>query len=428
MKTAHLGSVIAGLAVVATAHAQSIDTSGYLRTSWAARQAAHTGPLAQANALVPGFVATEPSAATVQAELRANAKWGGVGVNTTITLQGQRPEGGSGGTQAWVNEAVVNGTLGSGAAPGLQWSAGKKVVSWDVCHAFRPNDVVQQEARRTLTPATLEGRPLLMLEHFTASTAYSVVWVNPTQARAATGVNEPALAARVYHRAGAVDWHGFARHGVRTGTSLGAAASWVASDALELHASVRRFQRNDGLAWSSAAAESGGALLPKNPWGASMGGSGSQALVGGTWTAENQLSLLAEAWYDGTALPKAAWQQWATRNQALGALAGRGAPATAMAGNLAWQSGAFNASGATASLHRQNLYARLSWTHEAWQPALDVLYHPADGGRMVTASLVWQGDRVKLEGGLRVNAGPTRAVVRQLPVQQQGYVMGTWAF
>ncbi len=423
MTPAQLGAALAGLALAATVQAQSIDASGHLRASWAWRQAANTGPLAQANALLPGIAPAEASAATVQAELRASTKVGGVGLNTTFTLQGQRPEGGPGQTQAWVNEAVA-----SGAAAGLNWSAGKKVVSWDVGYAFRPNDVVQQEARRTLAPATLEGRPLLMLEHFTATTAYSLVWVNPTKPRATTGANEPALAARVYLQAGEVDWHGFARHGARTGNSLGAAASWVASDALELHASVRHFQRSDRLAWSSAAAASSGALLPVNPWGQYTSGSGHQVLVGGTWTAENQLSLLAEAWYDGTALPKASWQQWASRNQALGALAGQGAPANAVAGNLAWQGSAFSASGASASLHRQNLYARLSWTHDAWQPALDVLWHPADGGRMVTASLVWQGDRVKVEGGVRVNAGPADAVVKQLPVQKQGYLMGTWAF
>ena len=423
MKPAHLGVVLAGLTVAATVQAQTVDTSGHLRATWAARQAADSGPLAQANVLVPGMAPPEASAATVQAELRASTKVGGVGLNTTFTLQGQRPEGGPGKTQAWVNEAVASGTSST-----LQWSAGKKVVSWDVGYAFRPNDVVQQEARRTLAPATLEGRPLLMLEHFTATTAYSLVWVNPTKPRTATGASEPALAARVYLQAGEVDWHGFARHGSHTSTSLGAAASWVASDALEIHASVRHFQRSDGLAWSSAAGASSGALLPVNPWGQHTSGSGHQVLVGGTWTAENQLSLLAEAWYDGTALPKAAWQQWASRNQALGALAGQGAPANAVAGNLAWQGSAFSASGASASLHRQNFYARLSWTHDAWQPALDVLYHPADGGRMVTASLVWQGDRVKVEGGLRVNAGPAAAVVRQLPVQKQGYLMGTWAF
>jgi hypothetical protein len=41
---------------------------------------------------------------------------------------------------------------------------------------------------------------------------------------------------------------------------------------------------------------------------------------------------------------------------------------------------------------------------------------------------VWQGDRVKLEGGLRVNGGPTTAVLRQLPVQRQGYAMASWTF
>ena len=423
MTPAQFGAALAGLALPATVQAQSIDASGHLRASWAGRQTANTGPLAQANALLPGIAPAEASAATVQAEVRARTKVGGVALNTIVTLQGQRPEGGPGQTQAWVNEAVA-----SGAGAGLNWSAGKKVVSWDVGYAFRPNDVVQQEARRTLAPATLEGRPLLMLEHFTATTAYSLVWVNPTKPRAATGANEPALAARVYLQAGEVDWHGFARHGANTGTSLGAAASWVASDALELHASVRHFQRSDGLAWSSAAGASSGALLPVNPWGQLTSGSGHQVLIGGTWTAENQLSLLAEAWHDGTALPRAAWQQWASRNQALGALAGQGAPVNAVAGNLAWQGSAFSASGASTSLHRQNLYARLSWTHDGWQPAIDVLYHPADGGRMVTASLVWQGDRVKVEGGLRVNAGPADAVVKLLPVQKQGYLMGTWAF
>ena len=428
MKTAQLGTVAAGLVVCAAVQAQGIDTSGHLRTSWATRQAATTGPLAQANALVPGMAPAEPSAATVQAELRASAKAGGLGLNTTVTLQSQRPEGGRGSSQGWVNEAVVNGSLGSGAAAGWQWSAGKKVVSWDVGYAFRPNDVVQQEARRALAPATLEGRPLLMAEHYSASTAFSLVWVNPTKPRTATGATEPALAARVYHRDGDVDWHGFARHGLRTGTSLGAAASWVASDALELHASVRGFQHSDGLAWSSAAAPASPAPQAATPWTTHTGGASSQWLVGCTWTAQNQLSLLAEAWYDGTALPNTAWQAWATRNQGLSNLASRGVPAAAVAGNLAWQSAAFNASGASASLHRQNLYARLSWTHDAWQPAIDVLYHPEDRGRMLTASLAWQGDRVKLEGGLRLNDGPKAAVVRQLPVQRQGYVMGTWVF
>lgn len=442
---------------VGAAGAQTLETTGQLRGTWAARQVAGSGPLAQANALVPGMAAVQPSAATVQAELRSAARLGGVAVNTSITLQHQHPEGGPGQSDAWVNEAVLSGSLGGtgasgggagSASPGLldgwSWSAGKKVVSWDVGYAFRLNDVVQQETRRTLSPATLVGRPLLMAEHFSADTAWSLVWVNPTRARSAsnaTGADEPALAARVYWRDGAVDWHGFARHGTRTGASVGAAASWVASDALELHASLRHYQRHDALLPGAAAA--GTALAFANPWQTGLGGSGQQVLVGGTWTNESQVSLLLEAWHDGTAPSAGQWRQWTARNQALGRLAAMpfpggagggaggaggataGPPAAAVAGNLAWQASAFNVS---PSLHRNSLYARLSWTHEAWQPALDVLYHPADGGRMFTASLTWQGDRVKLEGGLRTHGGPATAVLRQLPVQKQGYVTATWAF
>lgn len=408
-------------------HAQTLETTGQLRGTWAGRQVAGSGPLAQANALVPGMATVQPSAATVQAELRSAARLGGVAVNTSVTLQHQHPEGGPGQSDAWVNEAALSGSLGggdaAGAASGWSWSAGKKVVSWDVGYAFRPNDVVQQETRRTLSPATLVGRPLLMAEHFSADTAWSLVWVNPTRARNATGADEPALAARVYWRDGAVDWHGFARHGTRTGASVGAAASWVASDALELHASLRHYQRHDALLPGAAAA--GTALAFANPWQAGLGGSGQQALVGGTWTNESQVSLLLEAWHDGTAPSASQWRQWTARNQALPVWATRGVPAPAVAGNLAWQASAFNVS---PSLHRNSLYARLSWTHEAWQPALDVLYHPADGGRMFTASLTWQGDRVKLEGGLRTHSGPATAVLRQLPVQKQGHVTATWAF
>ena len=60
---------------------------------------------------------------------------------------------------------------------------GKRIVAWDVGYGFRPNDVVEQEVRRLLLASTAEGRPLLMAEHFDASTAWSFVLVNPTQPR-----------------------------------------------------------------------------------------------------------------------------------------------------------------------------------------------------------------------------------------------------
>lgn len=405
---------VASFSVVAIA--DTAEVSGQLRGYRIGRQTADTGPLAQANALQPGTAAVDASSTTAQAELHASGSVGAVQLHASATLQTQRTEGGGSDTQSRFNEAYA-----AGQTLGWQWSAGKKVVSWDVGYGFRPNDVVQQEVRRTLASETPEGRPLLIVEHFDADTAWSLVWVNPSNERDYTGAREAALAARVYWRTGAVDWHGFARQGEHTGTSVGAAASWVASDALELHASLRTYQHAD----SSLSTVTGGGLASSNPWRTNLSDAGQQVLVGGTWTSESQISLLVEAWHDDTALTDAQWNAWTARNQALPQWLARGVPATAIAGNLAWQGKAFSVAN---SLRQDNLFVRLSWQHDRWQTALDVLYTPADQGAIATASVVWTGEHVKLEAGLRAHGGPDTAVVRQLPVQRQGYVVGTWAF
>ncbi len=413
-KLTTLCAVIGASSLSAFAH--SAEVSGQVRGAWVDRQVAEAGPLAQANQLQAGSATVEPSAATVQAELRASGNAGPFTVHAVATVQARNPQGGTTVSDGWLNEAYA-----SGKALGWQWSAGKKVVSWDVGYGFRPNDMVQQEVRRALASEALSGKPLLMAEHFDADTAWSLVWVNPLEAQSNTGAKEAALAARVYRRAGAVDWHGFARNGEHTGASLGAAASWVATDALELHASVRAYQHANSL----SSKNTGTGLSATNPWQARCTGAGQQLLVGGTWTHESQIGVMVEAWHDDTALSDAQWNDWTARNQALPVWLNRRVPASAVAGNLAWQGHAF---GASSNLRQDNVFVRLSWQHERWQPALDVLYTPADQGYVTTASLLWSGDHVKLEAGLRTHGGPEAAIVRQLPVQRQGYVVATWAF
>jgi hypothetical protein len=407
-------AVLGACSLAGAAH--GAEVSGQVRAAWVDRQTSGSGPLALANQLQPGSVTVEPSAATVQAELRASGSAGPLTLHTVATVQARSPQGGTTTSDSWLNEAYA-----AGKALGWQWSAGKKVVSWDVGYGFRPNDMVQQEVRRTLASEALTGKPLLMAEHFDADTAWSLVWVNPLEEQSHTGAKEAALAARVYHRAGAVDWHGFARQGENTGTSVGAAASWVATDALELHASVRSYQHANSMSSSST----GTALSTTNPWQAMRTGAGQQWLVGGTWTHESQVGVMVEAWHDDTALSDTQWSEWTTRNQALPLWLNRRVPASAVAGNLAWQGHAFNAS---SSMRQDNVFVRLSWQHERWQTALDVLYTPTDQGTMSTASVLWNGDHIKLEAGLRTHGGPETAIVRQLPVQRQGYLVATWAF
>ena len=414
MNRIFLGALALVSAALASAQtpAGMAQLGGQVRLQWVGQSASSSGPLAQADALQSGIVSTPVGTAALETELRAS----GHGLTGIVTLQQQRPERGATESRAFVNELYAAHDGGA-----WQFSAGKKIVAWDVGYGFRPNDVVQQDVRLSMIDSTSQGRPLLMAEHFNADTAWSWVWVNPSAGSDAMGAREPALAARFYQRDGAIDWHGFARVGAHSGASVGAALAWVASDALELHGSARFQQRVDSLEMASGAL----GLLPSDPWQASTETGVKQLLLGGTWTNQDQLSLLAEAWWDGTALSDAQWDAWSARNAQLGALPARGAPAGAVAGNLAWQAQAF---GVSPNLRRSNAFLRLSWQHEGWQPALSLLYTPADQGRVWTASLVWQGDRLQVQGGLRAYGGPDSAVLMQLPARSMAYLATSWAF
>lgn len=376
------------------------------------------GPLAAANEVLAGTASSTPSAATVDLALRGQWQW----LNAAVVLQHRRAEGGASHSSAVVNELYAATALGEQGA--WQLSAGRRALSWDVGYAFRPNDMVAQEERRTLLSQQLKGRPLLAAEYFDAESAWTLVWVNPQNTRHERRADEQALAARYYQRIGGLDTHAFARWGEHSHASLGAALAWVANESLELHGSLRWARSADALL-AQAQAPIPAAQLPWQP------GSRhhlSQALVGLSWTGESRLSLLAEAWWDGNAASPAEWRLWQARGQSLQALIKPGiSPAlrTAVAGNLAWQAMAFDGG---SSLHRSNVFLRASWEHEGWSPALDLLYHPADRGHVLTASLGWQGDRLRVDAGLRRYGGPAQAVLAQLPIKTQAYAALTWAF
>ena len=292
--------------------------------------------------------------------------------------------------------------------------AGQKVLGWGVSYAFRPNDVVQQEVRRSLSGTSPAGRPLLQAEYFDADSAYSLVWANPStwgrSAQQVPAAQESALAARAYWRRGALDLHGFARLGERAAASLGAAAAWVPGEATEWHASLRWLQRHE--TWALAADPLAGPS-PGNPWQPQRPGGTAQALAGMNRTGEQQQGVLLEAWHDGNAPSDATWRAWGTHSAALRASA---APVAARAGNLAWQTTPLNGPG----LRQDNLFAHLSWQPGAWQWWGDVLVHPADGGRSLSVGMQWQGDRWRLQASHRTYGGRQDSVLAQLPTRRGG--------
>ncbi|OYU99910.1 MAG: hypothetical protein CFE45_11205, partial [Burkholderiales bacterium PBB5] len=382
---------------------------------WDARPTNPQGPLADAARLAPGRFGAG-AANTAQAELELHGHWsprpGLTLAANGLALQQRSPGGGVAG-QGRVNELQASIDHAGWAA-----SAGKKVVSWDVGYGFRPNDVVQQEQRRSLLTNTLEGRPLLQLEHFGADSAATLVWVNPQRLNAdaadSRGAGESALAARGYWRDGSTDWFAFARAGAHTRGSLGLAIAQVPGEAWEWHASWRLMQRHDG--WDQI----GSATTP-HPWATTTLGGASQWLLGAQWTGEWQQSLMLEWWHDGTALSDTAWAGWTARNAQLRTAS---LPPAAAAGALAWQAPPLN----SPSLRRDNLYLRLAWQPERWTLSADLLLQPRDQGAALGAAVQWQGERWRLNAALRRYVGPSEALLRQLPQRQQGLLAATCAF
>jgi hypothetical protein len=157
-----------------------------------------------------------------------------------------------------VQELSLERRLGAGFL-----TVGKKVMSWDVGYAFRPLDVIQQEDRRALHPTGLEGVNMLAWEAFDADRAVTVVLSEPGS-----------LSLRLYRHTGTRDEYVVLHRSKRDGMQGGASFSDVLSDAVEVHGSF---------------------LVAE--------GKRDKAMVGMTWTGENKVSVLAEAWIDRTAAP-----------------------------------------------------------------------------------------------------------------------------
>ena len=383
---------ISGWIACATLSASAADFGGELRLQRNWQAASSDGPLAQAHALQPLIPSGAANSSRAEAEL--HGRWQALNVNAL--LRQDHTDGGSRQTRSRFNELYLAHEQGAWGA-----SLGKKIVSWDVGQAFRPNDVVQQEDRRTLYPTTLEGREVVQVEHYGADAASSLVWVQPQRwgegATAPVASNESAWAARHYQRQGALDLHGFARLGRHSGPSLGAAAAWVADDAWSLTASARWLQRH---------------ATAFNP----QAGATTQLLLGASWTGEQQQSLMIEAWHDGSNPSDADWRAWQQRNATLQAAHDPLA--------LASQASALQAN----RLRQDNVFLRLAWQPGAWTWSFDTLWMPADHGRMVTVSGQWQGDRWKLYGALRRFAGPDGSLVAQLPQRQAAVLALVWPF
>lgn len=355
-------------------------------------------------------------------ELEMRSDWNGV--NLVVTARSTAQQGAKPDKQLVINELYYDATLF-----GERFSLGKKILSWDVGFGFRPLDVVQQENRRNLYASTLEGVPYLAWEKFAADEAWLLVLTNPGRGMVG-GVNaardDESLALKYFRRFGSTDAHAVLRVSRRYRYEAGAAFSSVADEGLEWHGSLLHQARYE-KSLNALAQSNGFPLSAGDPFVTQTFRQGRKMLLGATLTSESGLSLLGEAWYDSSAYTAAEWRAASDLTRRHSALLGQaGIPATAVNGGLAYGLRYFE----RPNLLRKNLLLRLSHRSEgeSWEPALDVLYTPEDGGRVVSASLGHEADRYRIDAGLRLYGGRADSAYRLLPEKRVAYVALQVAF
>jgi hypothetical protein len=338
-------------------------------------------------------------------------RWRDGGFNAQGTLrvlarEGQTPE-----HHGIVNQFYYDGDLGNGNG----YTLGKKVMSWGVGFGFRPLDVIQREDRRSLNPPPLTGVPLAAWEHFSADAAYTLAWTNPGYRHEATDFRDQALAARYYRLVDGNDLHAVARLSGRHALEAGAGITHTSGEEWAFHAAAL-YQRRYGKTLNTLAENGGGILATTNPMQEVTRRNGLKAVAGSQWTGTAGFGVLVEAWYDAEAYTRDEWRRLDALTTRQRALAGF-APASAINGNVAWSSRAFE----RPNLLRENLLLRLTHDDERWKPALELLVTPRDGGRVVTTSLEYQGDRQRISLGLRFLGGAADSAYAQTPAKRMAF-------
>ncbi len=301
---------------------------------------------------------------------------------------------------------------------------GKKVLSWGVGLGFRPLDVIQREPRLDRFMTSPEGVPLLAWQHFDASTEWTIVYANPLRGKD----NDPRLdesgAGRMFLTLGNLDLQGVVRFNERNRYEAGAGFARVIGDAWQVHGEALYLNRYERQI-NPLAGQAGPLLARIDPIATETGDTGLQALLGVTNSYAGGITWSLEIWYDDEAYTAGEWADLIDLIRRQRALLGKpGVPRNAVLGNVGFSSVYFD----SRNLVRENAFVRVSYTGERWEPALEGLFTPTDGGWAATARLSYQGDRFRFQARLRRFGGAEGSAYRALPTTGSLLLSLEWSF
>ena len=259
----------------------------------------------------------------------------------------------------------------------LDLCLGKKQMPMGVGYAYRPLDMIQQEQRQTLRPVMVEGVPVVSVEKYTETGTAGLIYVNHInwdEENVNSGKDEWAV--KGYSLIGNYDLQWLLHYDEQRKTSAAFGFSWVGGESTELHASIRvqgEYRDEPELAFNPVTQ-----VVTETPV---LEQNGIIGLIGMTWTNSDGLSVIAEYWYDERA---ASDNYWKEAIDDLAYLKSGVAVNASNAMQMATVPNRFAYAANQSNLKENNLFLRVSYDGESFDPAIDMFYHPNDDGYMMT--------------------------------------------
>ncbi|WP_146155065.1 hypothetical protein [Photobacterium lipolyticum] len=285
------------------------------------------------------------------------------------------------------------------------FTLGKKRLDWGIGYSYRPLDIIKSYVQQPTGVYIEEGAWLATAEYYTATGSLTLILADSSTQQETTKPQQKGGGIRYYALIDDWDFQGLMYFDDIRKLSVGGSAVTVLGDSASVHVSAL---------WQSQYTQLSHRLdvqqyfYPGDPIYSEAENGALQLLSGVTYNFENNVSILAEYWYDERSPDHSQWQlliDAARQQKAHGDLHGL----------LSAERQFFSAHNTV----QHNLLLHMRYDGDGWKPLLDLLTSPQDKGLIATARIRYQWREGHwLELGGRWLTGANDSVYQQLPNEQ----------
>ncbi|MCG7495626.1 hypothetical protein MHO82_01990 [Vibrio sp. Of7-15] len=295
------------------------------------------------------------------------------------------------------------------------FTIGKKRLDWGVGYSYRPLDIIQSYISQPTGITVEEGAWIASAEYFTDTGVLSFLAANSKTQQESNAPTRKGAGVRYYALVGDWDVQALAYYDdVREGL-IGGSMVTVIGDALSFHTSATLQRKYNELQHHFSKEHQ---PFPGNPVYHQVGKNAAQFLSGLTYNFSNNVSLLVEYWFDERSPTNSQWETLIATGNALHS-------GQDLYGNLTASQNFFTSQ----NLVRHNLLLHTRYEWERWDPVMDVVLSPEDGGIITTGRIrhTWAGG-LWIEAGGRWFGGSNDSVFSQLPDEQVLFSLISYPF